>query len=336
MNIKNIDLINEVLVVAEIGNNHEGSYTLAEELIGLAVEAGVRAVKFQTFKTQYFVSKKDIDRFNRLKSFELSEQDFIRLSEHAREAGVLFISTPLDLESAKFLISIVDAYKIASSDNNFYPLLKYVAETFKPIIMSSGLADIKLIKESQHYINTIWNNRNVNPGLAVLHCVTAYPVPPEQANLLAIHQMKKELNCVVGYSDHSLGINACKIAVALGARIIEKHFTINKNYSSFRDHQLSADPAEMTALVKSIKEINTLLGTGVKIPQQVELSAMQALRRSIAAKKELSKGHKIEYDDLMWIRPGDGLAAGNENLIIGKILKIDTHFGDKILLDMVE
>lgn len=336
MKIENFDASKEVLLIAEIGNNHEGSYTLAEELVGLAAEAGAGAVKFQTFKTQYFVSQKDIDRFNRLKSFELSEQDFSRLSEHARKAGILFISTPLDLESAKFLTSIVAAFKIASSDNNFYPLLEYVASTQKPVIMSSGLTDIKQIKQSQDFILKHWKERNINPGLAILHCITAYPVPFDQVNLLALQHLQQELNCTIGYSDHTLGIQACQLAVALGARIIEKHFTINKNHSSFRDHQLSANPSELKQLAQFIKEAELMLGSGKKSLQPVELDLVKAVRRSIAAKKDLYKGHCISQDDLMWIRPGDGLAPGNEPLIVGKKLKIDLPFGSKILTDLVE
>ena len=336
MLIENFDLSKNVLIIAEIGNNHEGIYTLAEELIGLAVESGVDAVKFQTFKTQYFVSNKDIDRYNRLKSFELSEQEFIRLSEHAKKAGVLFISTPLDLESAKFLDTIVHAFKIASSDNNFYPLLEYIANTAKPVIMSTGLADISLINQSKDFIYNIWRENNINTGLAILHCVTSYPVPIEQANLMAIQHLIREYNCTIGYSDHTNGIFACQLAVALGSRIIEKHFTINKNYSSFRDHQLSADPTEMSYLVKSIREAEILLGNGIKSPQPTEIAIEKAVRRSIAAKRDLEIGHSLSYDDLIWIRPGNGLAVGKEKLLIGKKLLIQIKIGDFLSEEMVQ
>ena len=148
MQIQKINTKEKVLIIAEIGNNHEGSYTLAEEMIGLAADAGADAVKFQTFQTEYYVSADDVERYKRLKSFELSYNEFEKLSRVARGAGILFISTPFDIESALFLDSIVDALKIASGDNNFYPLIEIVAETGKPIIMSTGLADIQQIIKS--------------------------------------------------------------------------------------------------------------------------------------------------------------------------------------------
>ncbi len=328
MKIGNKDITKEVFVIAEVGNNHEGSYTLAEEMIGLASGTGVDAVKFQTFKTEYFVSKKETDRFNRLKSFELTEQEFIRLSEHAQKSGLIFISTPLDIESAKFLQSIVTAYKIASSDNNFYPLLEVAANTGKPIILSSGLADIELLKTSKNYIENIWRNNSIQQSMAILHCVTAYPVPTDQVNLGAITALQKAFNCSIGYSDHTLGIKACELAVALGAQIIEKHFTMDKNYSSFRDHQLSADPSEMKQLVNSIKEIKAMMGQGEKTIQAAEKSLETAVRRSIAAKTKLSQGHTISFNDLMWIRPSGGLSPGKENLLLGKTLNQDVEMGE--------
>ena len=321
----------EVLVIAEIGNNHEGNYALAEEMIGLAADAGADAVKFQTFKTEYYVSNKDTKRFNQLKSFELSHSELEKLSKLAREAGLLFISTPFDLDSAMFLDKLVDAFKISSGDNTFYPLIDKVAEANKPIIFSSGLADLKQINKTKDLIETKWNKNGINQQLTVMHCVSSYPVEPEYANLNAITTLLNNLDCAVGYSDHTMGIDAAIAAVVLGAKIIEKHFTIDKDFSEFRDHRLSSDPSELKLLVDKIRLVSTMLGTGEKVIQSPERNVCNQVKRSIVAKKELSKGTYLTMNDISWVRPAGGLPPGNEGKVVGKILKKDLHMGEKIL-----
>lgn len=335
MRIGKFDTDEQVLVVAEIGNNHEGSYGLAEELIRRAAEAGAHAVKFQTFKTELFISMKEETRFRQLKSFELTYQEFEKLRELALALGLLFISTPFDLESAAFLKDLVSAYKIASGDNTFYPLLESVASSGLPVIMSGGLADIGQLKHSKAVIENVWARDCISPSLAVLHCVSAYPTPRQEANLAAIQHMRKELQCTIGYSDHTLGIEAATLAVALGARIIEKHFTINKHHSDFRDHQLSADPEEMGLLVRRVREAVELLGSGTKTVQESEKGLAPAVRRSIVAKRDLPKGTILSCDDLMWTRPANGLAPGNEQLLVGKALTTAVSVGEPILPEYV-
>jgi len=335
LNIAHIDTDKEVLVIAEIGNNHEGSCSLAEEMIYLAGRAGAGAVKFQTYKTELFVRKKDKDRFNRLKSFELTNAEFEKLSKVAKTAGMLFISTPLDLESAMFLNTIVDAYKIASGDNNFYPLIEAIARTGKPIIMSSGLADIDQMKKSQKLVHKIWKDNDLQQDLAILHCVSAYPVIPEQANLKAINFLQDKLDCTIGYSDHTVGIDASLIAVALGARIIEKHFTIDKNHSDFRDHKLSADYEEFKRLVEKTRTVSLMMGNGRKILQESEINFMEQSRRSIVAKRNLPKGVELKMEDITWLRPANALQPGQECLLIGKKLSKSIRSGEPITLECV-
>lgn len=332
MRIGHFDTDRDVLLVAEIGNNHEGSYSLAEELVGRAAEAGAGAVKFQTFRTEDFVSRRDPARFRRLKSFELTPRQFDRLSAVARAAGLLFLSTPLDLGSAAFLGGVVDALKVASGDNTFYPLLDAVARSGKPILLSAGLADCRVLADARSRIERAW----AGPGpaeLAVLHCVTSYPVEPEQANLAAIRTLREELGGTVGYSDHTLGIEAAVLAVALGARIVEKHFTIDKNYSDFRDHKLSADPHDLAELARRIKQAGTLLGSGVKVPQECERALAAAVRRSIAARRDLPAGAVLTWDDLTWLRPSGGLAPGQEHLLVGRRLARPCAAGEFLSLD---
>ncbi|MGK5091731.1 N-acetylneuraminate synthase family protein [Deltaproteobacteria bacterium TL4] len=336
MHIENIDLDQQVLIIAEIGNNHEGSYSLAEELIGLAAQAGAHAVKFQTFKTEYYIGSENKDRFQRLKQFELSQEAFLKLSQVAQKEGILFLSTPLDLESAVFLKDLVAAYKIASGDNNFYPLIDLVAHTGKPIIVSGGASTLKELAYTKAMIDTIWQANQIEHELAILHCVSSYPVPADQANLSAITTLKHELKCVIGYSDHTIGIEASQYAVALGARIIEKHFTINKNYSDFRDHQLSADPKDLKALVDQIKRICQYMGNGLKVEQACEAPIKPVIRRSVAAKYDLEAGHFLRWEDLAWVRPADGYAPGEESKVLGRVLTQPLKQGQRITPDVLD
>jgi N,N'-diacetyllegionaminate synthase len=332
MKIGPFDISKKVLIVAEVGNNHEGNVENAKRMISLAAKAGADAVKFQTFQTQFFVSSSDGARFARLKSFELTFDQFRELNRVASDEGILFLSTPLDIESARFLNSFVSAFKIASGDNNFYPLLKEVAGFGKPIVLSRGLADFEELRRAVSFIESV----KANPQLALMHCVTRYPVEPHEANLLAIRQMQKEFKYTVGYSDHLTGIEASVAAAALGARIIEKHFTVDKNFSSFRDHALSADPDDMSQMVKRIREVEVLLGSGTTGMQESEKSMVPLVRRSIAARKDLAQGSVVNMEDLTWLRPSGGLNPGQENLVIGKKLKRTVKFGEAITLDMVE
>lgn len=335
MRIGNFELYSKVMIIAEIGNNHEGSYALAEEIIGRAAEAGADAVKFQTFRAELLVGCTNKARYEQLKSFELTFNEFEKLSQVAKNAGVIFLSTPFDLESAEFLNNIMPAFKISSGDNNFYPLIEKVAGFGKPIILSSGLADMTQLKHTKTLIEKVWSNLDVDPGFAILHCVSSYPAEPAQANLNAICHLGKELGCTVGYSDHTIGIEAAVLSVALGARIVEKHFTIDKNYSDFHDHQLSADYHDMQELVRRVSDTLGFMGTGQKMIQDCEKKAVSLLRRSIAARQNLVKGTVITQNDICWTRPGGGIAPGREMEILGKVLGRSVQKGDMILLEDV-
>ena len=338
MKIGNFDTDERVLLLAEIGNNHEGDFGVAKELTQAAAALDVSAVKFQTFRTEYYVSKSDEKRFARLKSFELTLEQFRELRELAHSLGLLFISTPLDLESASGLEGIVDAYKIASGDNTFYPLSSQVARTGKPTIISTGISDGQQVKHIVDFVQRQWDKAGIAYGqLGLLHCVSSYPVAPEQANLRSIPYLVKNFPGVtVGYSDHTRGITAALAAVALGARIVEKHFTLDKHYSDFRDHQLSADPAEMKELVQRIGEEEEMMGVYSKTLQPSEQGMVQAIRRSIVAGRDLPAGHVIEAGDLAWIRPAGGLPPGEEDKLVSRRLKQSVAFGKKILADDVE
>ena len=322
---------NEVFIIAEIGNNHEGDYSIAKEMVYLAASSGVNAVKFQTINPDNLVTCSDTNRINQLREFQLTNDQLNNLALYAKELDVIFFSTPFDIESAKFLNQIQEIFKIASGDNNFFPLIDQVFEFNKPTIISTGLADLQLL----NIIYQRWKTLVKNPPLAFLHCVSSYPVPVKEANLGAIHSLKLNFpDLIIGYSDHTLGIEASSLAVAAGAKIIEKHFTLDKNYSQFRDHQLSADPKEMKDLVKLIRKYESIIGDGIKKPQSCEQSIGKAVRRSIAASKDIPSGKSVTINDITWLRPGTGIEIGNENLIIGKSAKYPIRKGELLSLDM--
>lgn len=331
MKIGEFDLDREVLVVAEIGNNHEGSCTLAEEMVRQAARAGAGAVKFQTIVPRRLVAASQPERIRQLERFQLSQEDFVHLCSVARQEGVIFLSTPFDLDSARFLEPLVPAYKIASGDNTFFPLLEVVARTGKPVILSTGLLDLGQVVQVRDFVAEIWRQQGIAQEMALLHCVVNYPTAPEHANLLAIRTLQV-LGGTVGYSDHTLGIEAAVLAVALGARIIEKHFTLSKTYSEFRDHQLSADPDDLRQLVERVRAASVLLGDGKKRLGDHEREIEGRVRRSLAATQSLEKGAMLRRELLTWVRPGEGLRPGREGEVLGKVLLRPVAEGELITL----
>lgn len=312
----------KTFIIAEIGNNHEGNYQLAKKMIKLASKAGADAVKFQTYKTSFFINKNEKKRFKKLKKFELSYSQFKSLKKIANKFGLFFISTPFDLESANFLSKNSDIIKIASSDNNFFKLIEVVLKSKKPVILSTGLTNIDEIKSIVLLAKKILKSR-FNKNFALLHCVSAYPVEPKYANLNSIKFLKEKFKCIIGYSDHTIGNEASLVAISMGAKIIEKHFTIDKKYSSFRDHQLSADFIDLKNIVESSRKIELMMGKENKILQKNEFKNIKEFRRSIVSNKNLKKGEKLLEQDIKYLRPANGLAPNQVKKIINKVLKKD-------------
>lgn len=327
---ESIDLASSVLIVAEIGNNHEGDPATAAKLVRAAASAGVQGVKFQTFRTEHYVSPKDTARFERLKRFELEPVVLAELAAEAHELGLKFLSTPLDLGSVDVLEPLVDAYKVASGDADFYPLLTRIALTRKPVIVSSGVSDLTRVRRALDCIREGWKTVGFDGQIIVLHCVSCYPVEPQSANLNAIRTLADTFGLPVGYSDHMAGIEAAVIAVAAGARVVEKHFTLDKSYSDFRDHQLSADPSEMRELVRRARAVTEMLGDGRKVVMPCERDAVDSIRRSIAASRDLARGHRLQWDDLTWIRPAGRLEPGMEQVVLGRSLRRSVTAGEAL------
>jgi len=322
----------KVFLIAEIGNNHEGDFDLAREMVRRAVETGVDAVKFQVFRTEEYVASSDSVRFESLKGFELTPGQFAQLAHQSHDAGVAFIATPFDLSSADLTAEICDAIKIASGDNTFYPLIEKVAACDKPAILSTGMLDVKGLQRPYGILAEALGEDN----LALLHCVTSYPVEPKDANVAVVRTLMKGFGCEIGYSDHTLDAEACLAAVACGARIIEKHFTLDHNYSDFRDHQLSANPVEMADLVKRVRLLETLLGSGDKFASRSEAEIEPSVRRSIVTRRELSAGHVLVEKDLTWVRPAGGMAPGRESELVGNSLRYAVMAGHQLCLEDVE
>jgi N,N'-diacetyllegionaminate synthase len=336
------DLESRLLVMAEIGNNHEGDPAVARELVERAAESGAGAVKLQVFEPARFVRPSQPERLAQLSRYQLPREELVGLTELARSLGMAVVATALDLESLEFIAGHVDGLKIASGDNDCLPLIERVADVGLPMLISTGLAETGEIAAAIAVAEGRWAEGGVEQELAVLHCVSAYPVSPEAADLGRIPALAGELGKTTGYSDHTLGIEACVTAAALGARVIEKHFTLSHDYSDFRDHALSATPDELSALVREA-EAAAEAGPPPGEPQsQAEARRGQeepnraALRRSIVAGADLESGHAIEPGDLTWMRPRDGLAPGEEGLLVGKRLVRDVAFGEAIRAEDVE
>jgi N,N'-diacetyllegionaminate synthase len=321
MSFKNFNQIQKSLLIAEIGNNHEGDLGVAKKMIVLAKKAGADAVKFQTFKLEQFVSIHDKKKFLRYKEAELSFGDFEKLKKYSKSMGLLFISTPLDLESANFLTGIVDVFKISSGDNNWMDLIKIAEKSKKPVIISLGLLDMKKFTTLLSQIKKIFKGSFKNK-VALLHCVSDYPPKKNDLNLNFIKNLKKYCKHY-GYSDHAIGINASKIAVCFDAKIIEKHFTIDKKFSNFRDHSLSADFYDLKKIREFIDDFYLMKGSGIKKISQSEKKNLQNFRRSIALREDLSLNSIVVKNDISFLRPGFGISPNQKNKVLG--MQLNRH-----------
>lgn len=317
------------LIIAEAGVNHNGNVDLAKQLIDVACEAGADFIKFQTFKTESITtksaSKADYQQrgasgshtqYEMLKALELSESEFIEIYKYCNLKGIGFLSTAFDLESIKFLKSIgQELWKIPSGEITNYPYLVEIAKTQKPIVMSTGMSTMKEVGEAigvlkQHGCGEI----------TLLHCTTEYPAPYEEVNLKAMEDLRKEFHVPVGYSDHTQGVAIPIAAVALGAVVIEKHFTLDRTMAG-PDHKASLEPNELKQMIESIRQVEVSLGDGVKVPTPSELKNLAVARKSIVAKKSIKKGEIFSMDNITTKRPGTGINPMRWHDVIGKEAK---------------
>jgi len=328
-----------VFIIAEAGVNHNGSLELAYKLVDVAVEAGADAVKFQTFKTENVISRKAKkakyqnkasgnaeSQFEMIKKLELSFEDFRKIKRYCDKKGIIFLSTPFDHKSVDFLEELVPVYKVGSGEITNLPFLEYIAKKEKPVILSTGMATLGEVEEAtgaiinanSSFFDTFHLSRLTShlPPLTLLHCVSEYPAKYEDVNLKAMLTLKKAFKFPVGYSDHTLGIEIPIAAVALGARIIEKHFTLDKNLPG-PDHKASLEPQELKQMVRAIRNVEKSLGDGIKRPTQSELEMMKVVRRSLMATRDIKAGEVVKELDIAIKRPETGILPKFKKIVIG-------------------
>jgi len=332
---------NPCFIIAEAGSNHDGKLEQAKKLIDVAVSAGADAVKFQSFKADKIAAKTKDDivkidiagaktLFDLYKNLELPQEWLEELIEYAEEQGIIFLSTPFDEESADILDEIgVPAFKIASFELVHLPLLRHVARKNKPIILSTGMANLGEIEEAINVILSEGNNK-----IILLHCGIGYPLPMEAVNLAAMETLRQTFSCPVGYSDHTMGITIPIAAVSRGANVIEKHFTINRNLPG-PDHSFAVEPDELKAMVQAIRDVEKAIGSPRKEVLENELIHYRRGRRSIFAKVKIPKGTKITEDMLAILRPGIGLKPKYLEIVIGREAKVDIEAQEPITWDKI-
>lgn len=333
----------KTLIIAEAGVNHNGDIALAKRLIDVAADSGADYVKFQTFKANKIVTK-DADRANyqnkntndsethyeMLKRLELSESMHDILKEYCISKKINFLSTGFDLDSLEFLSDFgISLAKIPSGEITNLPYLRKVAQLFPKVILSTGMAEMFEIKDA---IKVLLDNGLKIENLTVLHCNTEYPTPMKDVNLRAMLHIQKELGVKIGYSDHTIGIEVPIAAVAIGATVIEKHFTLDRRLPG-PDHKASLEPSELKAMINSIRNIEIAIsGSGVKEPSISEQKNKPIVRKSIVAQRNISKGELFSENNLTTKRPGTGLSPMKLESVIGKVSKYNFKIDDIIKL----
>ena len=319
---------NHTLIIAEAGVNHNGSLEIAKRLIDAAVDAGVDIIKFQTFKADRLVSKEakkaeyqkknigdgDDSQYQMLKKLELSEANHQELMTYCQQKGIRFWSTAFDQESIDFLHSLgLQLWKIPSGEITNYPFIKKIASFHEPVVMSTGMCNEQDIKAAMEILQ---KNGLSKDQIILLHCNTQYPTPMQDVNLKAMLTIKRDFGTKVGYSDHTQGIEVPIAAVALGAQVIEKHFTLDRNMQG-PDHKASLEPQELKMMVKAIRNIEQALGTGIKQVSDSEKANIAVARKSIVAKTFIKRGETLTDDNLTVKRPGTGISPMRWEEVVG-------------------
>lgn len=334
--------MSKVIIIAEAGVNHNGDILMAKKLIDAGVAAGVDYVKFQTFKADKLVSRdakkadyqsknigdSDDSQYNMLKKLELSHEDHLELMKYCNERNIKFFSTAFDVEGVHYLNNLgLELFKVPSGEITNYPYLKAMASFNKPVILSTGMCKESEISDA---VDVLISNGLTKDRISILHCNTEYPTPMKDVNLKAMLSIKKDFGVEVGYSDHTLGIEVPVAAVAMGAVIIEKHFTLDRTLPG-PDHVASLEPDELKAMVKAIRNIELAIsGSGIKEPSESELKNIAIARKSIHLNKDLPKGHMITDNDIIALRPGDGISPMEWDNVIGRKLTAEKNKFDKL------
>lgn len=331
-------------IIAEAGVNHNGQLDLAIQLVDAALAAGADAVKFQTFKAEKVISplaaKADYqvettggkgNQLDMVKRLELSYDHFESINDYCKQEGILFLSTPFDEESADFLEDIdIAAIKVSSGEITNLPFLQYLAKKNRPMIISTGMSNLGEVESAVGAIR-----KEEDLPTVLLHCVSNYPAEPSDVNLRTLNTLQVAFNVPVGFSDHTLGIDISLAAVALGACVIEKHITLDKNLSG-PDQKASLEADEFGKLVMGIRDIEAALGDGIKKPAKSEMNTALVARRSLIAEKNIPKGVIITQQMIVVRRPGTGIPPDMQDDIVGRKTKVDIKAEDLFLWEMFE
>ena len=332
----------KVFVIAEAGINHNGNIKLAKKMVDAAVNAGADAIKFQTFKSENVISKHapkaqyqkqttdpKESQLEMAKKLELKPQAFRVLSNYCKKKGIMFLSTPFDFESIDLLNKLdLQILKIPSGELTNLPYLKKIGALKKKIILSSGMAEIFEIRKA---LKVLMDEGTAKDNIAILHCNTAYPTPYKDVNLLAMNTIRNVFKVNVGYSDHTIGIEVPIAAVAMGATIIDKHFTLDKTMSG-PDQRISLEPKELKAMICAIRNIEHAIGDGIKKPSSSELRNISIARRSLVAAKDIIAGEVFSLDNVTPKRPGTGISPMDLYKIMGKRAKKDFEEDELIII----
>ena len=327
------NLDSDVAIVAEIGVNHEGDIDAALNLLRLAADAGADAVKFQSYTPERYASASDQARLRRVTQFALDKAAHRLLAEEARAQNVAFFSTPLTEDWVPYLAEIGEAIKIASGDLTFEPVIRAAARTGKPVILSTGLGSVDEIDEAVGWLREEIGDEEMSERVVVMHCVSAYPTPVEEANVRSIPFLSRRYGLPTGYSNHVIGSEACLAAVALGAVVLEVHFTDRKTGREFRDHKMSFEPADLAALVDMVPAVRASLGQDGKPIQPSEVNNLRAVRKGVVAARDIAAGVVLARDDLMFARPATEFPAADIDRLVGRTIGEAVRRGELIRRD---
>ena len=329
MKIFNIDLKKNILIIGEIGINHEGNLKEAKKILKLAATCGLNAVKFQLYNLNKYESKDNIQRHNRLKSFNLDDKDYIFLNKEAKKLGISVLATPLTEDKVKLAASFGEAVKVASGDINFYPTIDEIIKLNKKIILSTGNSNIVEINKTVNYIKK--KSKQAYKNLSILHCVSLYPTPIEKTNIQKISYLKQKYpDLTIGYSNHCSEKEAVLSAVALGAKILEVHITYNKKNKEFRDHSLSFDKESLKNLVVSINFTHKAVNNFYLNPGKDQLKIKRYMRKGIIASRDIKIGEKFTKKNLHYARPAIYFQSSDLKKLLGKKSKKKYKIGHSI------
>ena len=330
-------------VVAEAGVNHNGDVRIAHQLIDTAVRAGADAIKFQSFVTEDLITREaqkadyqlkatglDGTQYEMLKALELNAQDHYELKRHCEQKDIVYLCTPYESKSVDMLHELdVSAFKIASTDTNNIPFLRYIADKGRPVILSTGMANLGEVENALDALGGLVGN------IIIMHCTSEYPAPVNDSNLKAIITLQEAFRCPVGFSDHTAGVEVSTWAVAIGASVIEKHFTLDSGMEG-PDHRASMEPDELIALVQAIRSVEIALGDGIKRPMPSEILNRKHMRKSLVANRNIGAGEVVHAGDLVCKRPGTGLEPFWMGKIVGQKTKKNIQKDELIDLSEID